>query len=232
MRPSNPFSLKHFVVEICPGMCALNVREETPSNLLSEPIISPVTTEMSAATSITFPPSLQLGYKRGTQKDRMSKPIECKYFANPREEYISASWEFCVKKEVDGFKLNPLLLPGVKFLVDTDSWQSVCVTIACYYVKQSTPWPWKGRANVDWRHFCHETRIVLPVMDWCNLEKLHRLTLPVMAPTEISPYLVEDYEHDIQKLLFRTSAECKAFVPHKSWDNQGGRGGGAQINSM
>ena len=234
MRPSNPFSLKHFMVEISPGIPALKIRGETPSNLLSELIISPVTTEMSATASIMFPPSIQLGYKRGVQKDRISKTIECKYFANPREEYLSGLWEFCVKKEVDSFKLNPSLLPGVKFLVDKDSWQSqsVCVTITCYYLKQSSPWLWQGRANVDWRHCCHETHIVLPVMDRRNHEKLHRLAVPVVAPAGISAYFVEGYGRDIQKLFFRTSVECKAFDPHRSWDNQGGRGGGAQINSM
>jgi hypothetical protein len=91
---------------------------------------------------------------------------------------------------------------------------------------------------VGWRDFCHSTRIVMPVVEWPKHEKLHRLHLPIPAiPADPTEIVIRDYtnaEGQAQNLIFRTSAESKAFVRQKSshpCENRG-HGRGPQVNSM
>jgi hypothetical protein len=241
IQPSNLFFLSHFVVEISPGRIAENVRHPTPTYSVSDPYKFGVTKDLSSTGTGSFPPSLQLGIKHSIQEERVWRPFKWKYLASPGD-YISASWEFCVMDKGDAFYLEDPdpVLPGVKFLVSKDKLQSVCVTIACYYERRPTLFPdlvqtWMGRRTVGWRNICHETHIIMPVVDWPNHQQLHRNKLPIPAPMETKRFK-EAYEprpFDAQKLTFHTSAECKAFKPHRSSQHcqNEGHGRGPQVNS-
>lgn len=228
------------MVEIDPGVSAENVRNPTPVNSVSERVKFVVTKEATVTGIVSASPALQLGGKLGAQEERFWQPIKWKYHENPGHENLSALWEFCVMDKTDGFELDHPLLPGVEFLVSRDTCEAVSFIIACYYHQQPMiSRAWKGGRKVVLRDFCHETRIIMPVVDWPNHERLHRLNLPITGPTEISPYIVDDYQlamHDAQKLIFRTSAECKAFVPRRGGmacdGNLGSHSRGPKASSM
>ena len=218
------------------------MRNPKPTNAVSERIKFVTTKEVSTTGTASATPSLQLGGKVSAQEDRFWQPFECKYVENPhnaKEKHISALWEFCYMDKRDNFDLDDQLLPHVEFHVSKNPWPSISFTIACYYWQRPTTTSWlRRRGKVGWRDFCHQTRIVMPILEWHNNERLHCLHLPIPSPTTISPYFVEDYnpaEGDVQKLIFRTSAEYKPFVPHRSThpcNNQGRHGGGPHVNSM
>ena len=66
-------------------------------------------------------------------------------------------------------------------------------------------------------------------------QKLHRLHLPIPAdPTEVAVKDYKNTEGEAQKLIFRTSAECKSFVRQKLSHpcESRGHGRGPQVNSM
>ena len=138
-------------------------------------------------------------------------------------------------------EFNQQLLPGVEFRVSKDEWDSAHVTIACYYsrrqntLQQVTSWRSTGGRNIGWRNFCHETRIAIPTADWPNHERLHQLKLSLRGPTCTSPVVApyKPADHDAQKLIFYTSAECKAFVLHNSssgCDSRHCRGRGPEVS--
>jgi hypothetical protein len=240
--PAVPFALNHFVVQIDAGKSTENVDNPKPTNDLSQRIKFVRTNEVSATGTASLTSWLQLSGKRSTQEDRYWEPIQWKYLTNigdlgSDEKHLTALWEFCYMDKQDSFDLPDELLTRAEFLVSNDPWPSITITIACYYSQRQTTLSLLRRrgGRVGWRDFCHSTCIVMPVMDWPKDEKLHHLHLPILAdPTEVA---VKDYTNtkgEAQKLKFRTSAECKAFVRQKSSHpcESRGHGSGPQVNSM
>jgi hypothetical protein len=216
------------------------VRNPKPSNDLSERIKFVTTKEVSATGTASLTSWFQLGGKRSTQEDRYWQPIQWKYLENlddSDEKHLTALWEFCYKDKPDSFDLPDELLTRAEFHVSNDPWPSIAVTIACYYSQRPTTFSLLKRrgGKVGWRDVCHSTRIVMPIVEWPKHEKLHRLHLPIPAdPTEVAVKDYKNTEGEAQKLIFRTSAECKSFVRQKSSHlcESRGHGRGPQVNSM
>jgi hypothetical protein len=187
------------------------------------------TKELSATGTASLTSPIQLGAKRSIQEDQYWKPIQWKFLLGPDAEdgHFTALWEFCCMEKSDSFFLPDELLTRADFRVSNEPWPSISITIACYYSQQQATLSLrKARGvKVGWRDFCHSTRIVMPVMEWAKHEEIYRLHLPITVdPTEVAE---KSYtEGEAHKLIFRTSAECKA---HPCTNR--GHGRGPQKNS-